>query len=496
MIRFEEYRGLDALALASAIKNGELSAEEVLDCAIQRAESVNPKVNAIIQKLYDFGLQTIRSEEYKQGPLFGVPFLLKDLLSDIKGGYTSSGSATGELIQCTSTATMVDRFQKLGLVVFGKTNTPEFGLLATTEPTAFGATRNPWNLEHSPGGSSGGSAAAVAAGIVPVASAGDGGGSIRIPSSCCGLFGFKPSRGLNPMGPLAESWSGAVSEHVVTRSVRDSIAVLKGTMGSDYASHVAHKIPSDFLGGANVPIDRPLKIAYSIDNFYEGMVNPDAKQAVLDTVKLLSDLGHHVEESNPPIDGELLLRCYSDIYLAHVNAQVSVLISEFGYSKVKKLLEPLTLMIHQIGQGFTAGDYMNSQKNWISFNAVMNQFHQNYDLWVSPVMAMPIFPLGEMISKKWEVVAMQVSNNLHTSKILNPKMFYAISRPFLQKAPFTQLANLTGQPAMSVPLYWNKNGLPIGVQFVADRLNDELLFRVATQLESAQPWFARTPDIN
>ena len=492
MIDFDEYRSMDATAMANAIASGQCTSLELIECAIARAESINPQINAVIKPLFE----RARKQKTDSSSVFsGVPFLLKDLLTDIKGETTSSGSYSGKLSVATQTATLVERFEKIGLVPVGKTNTPEFGLLATTEPLAFGVTRNPWNQYHTAGGSSGGSAAAVAAGIAPLASAGDGGGSIRIPASCCGLFGFKPTRGVNPIGPLGESWDGAVSEHVITRSVRDSIAVLKGTMGCDAYSHTPTLLPPDFLEGAETPIDRPLKIGFSFVNPYGGTVSTDVIKAVEDAAHLLSELGHSVEPAAPNLDGEQLLKCYSDIYLAHVNACVQTLIHQHGSKTIKKNIEPLTQLLYEVGKSFSAGDFVNSKAQWPLINKTMVDFHSQYDVWMTPVIAVAPPKIGEMVSSKLESLAIKMVNSARLGKLFKPKHVYDLSRPMLQQVPFTQVANLTGQPAMSVPLYWNSANLPIGIQFVGKRLHEKELFQLASQLEKARPWFERVPEL-
>ncbi|MGB3623063.1 amidase [Ketobacter sp. MCCC 1A13808] len=497
MIRFVEYRKMDAVAIAEHLKRGDFESREVLECAIDRAETVNPYINAINCPLYERAREQANHQpvpSQHSGKLAGVPFLVKDLLNDIEGVPTSNGSSAYLSIPISKKSTMVSRFVRLGFNIMGKTNTPEFGLLATTEPRAFGATHNPWNLLKTPGGSSGGSAAAVAAGIVPIASAGDGGGSIRIPASCCGLFGFKPSRGLNPIGPLHESWDGAVSEHVVCRSVRDSLLVLKSTMGPDASAHVPMLIPPDFLAAADIPLQQSLRIAYSAQSLYGGEVDVDCIDAVTRAAAKLADLGHNVEEASPPINGRQLMECYFDIYLANVNADIHNLIRQFGVRFVKKNVETLSFFLYQAGNGMVAGDYLNSRRCWAGFSEVMDRFHEQYDIWMTPVMAVPPFDLGTMQSTELEEILLTAVTRLGVSKYLNRKTLYNLGEAQLHKVPFTQLANITGQPAMSVPLEFSRNGLPVGIQFMAARLKDPLLLQLAFQLEKAHPWFDRIPE--
>lgn len=492
MIGYEEYRQMDGIGLAELIKKGNISAAEVLECAITRAEQVNPKINAIIAPMYDHSRKYLL--KHSCGGMFsGVPVLLKDLLGELKGKHTGSGTSAhkGEPAECTSS--LFQRMSAMGMVFIGKTNTPEFGLLATTEPKANGPTRNPWNLKKTAGGSSGGSAAAVAAGITPIASAGDGGGSIRIPASCCGLFGLKPTRGINPMGPCAESWDGAVCEHVITRTVRDSLEVLKGTVGSDSFSHVPIKLPNDFFINAENPLDRTLKIGYCRYSFYGGVLHDDCESAVLAAVDQLKSLGHVVEEARLDLDADKLIACYSDIYAANVNADISELVARYGKAFVRSNIEPLTYFIYNVGKHFSAGDYILSKRRWAELSSYMNSWHQQFDVLLTPTMAVPPFDLKTMTNNPLESFLMQASNHMGLSKYASRELLYTFSKPQLNKVPFTQLANLTGQPAMSVPLYWNADNLPIGVQFMADRLQDPILFRLARQLEITNPWFERLP---
>lgn len=493
MISFEEYRAMDATDLAHQIASGDLSAEEVLDCAINRAIEVNPRINAIVTPYYEEARQYVRSTPLP-GILAGVPILLKDLVGEWKGHVTGNGSAACRYDVSNGTSTLFRRYSRMGLVFLGKTNTPEFGLLATTEPLANGPSLNPWDQTKSCGGSSGGSAAAVAAGIVPLASAGDGGGSIRIPASCCGLFGLKPSRGVVPSGPYGELWDGAVSEHVITRSVRDSKAVLAASMGADNFSHSPNLVDWGTLS-ARYTEKKPLKIGYTTQSFYGGSVHQDCVDAVSHGVTILRDLGHEVEEVELALDAEKLMNCYGDIYTAHVNADVSELVRRFGKKFVRDNIEPLTYFIYQIGKHFPAGKFVLSKRQWGAFSNSMDEWHEQYDILVTPTMAVPPYNIGEMAGTALETAFLKLSNRLNVSGWFPSELLYTVSKPQLMKVPFTQLANLTGQPAMSVPLYWNESNLPIGVQFIGRRLHDLQLVALAEALELAAPWFTRVPDL-
>ncbi len=493
MISFDEYRALDGTEIALQITKGSVSREEILECAIDRAVAVNPKINAIVTPYFEQARKYIAGKQ-QNGVMTGVPVLLKDLIGQLKGNVTGNGSAACRNEVAAETSTLFSRYSNMGMVFLGKTNTPEFGLLATTEPQANGPSRNPWSLSKSTGGSSGGSAAAVAAGIVPLASAGDGGGSIRIPASCCGLFGLKPSRGLNPGGPYAELWDGAVSEHVVTRSVRDSAAVLQASMGTDSYSHVSHLTSWEEMTGY-ADQNRKLKIGFTTRSFYDGEVHTDCVAAVSHSVELLRNLGHCVEEVELDLDADKLMSCYNDIYAAHVNADVSELMSRYGKKFVRDNIEPLTYFIYSVGKRFTAGQFVLSKRRWAEFSHVMHEWHNQYDVLMTPAVAVPPYDIGEMGATAIEKAALKFTNRTNISGLMPARVLYSVSKPLLLKVPFTQLANLTGQPAMSVPLYWNEQGLPIGTQFVARRLHDTLLLRLAAELEQAEPWFDKVPSL-
>ncbi|MDF1746793.1 MAG: amidase family protein [Gimesia sp.] len=493
MISFEEYRNMDATELASQIRKGALSREEVLECAIERSVQVNPKINAVVTPYYDEARKYTKCD-HGDAVLSGVPVLLKDLVGEVKGWTTGNGTAAHRKESSLATSTLFKRYSSMGMVFLGKTNTPEFGLLATTEPLANGPSLNPWDRSRSTGGSSGGSAAAVSAGIVPLASAGDGGGSIRIPASCCGLFGLKPTRGINPSGPYAELWDGAVSEHVLTRSVRDSLAVLKGSMGADSYSHAPTMLPEAFLSSAGLST-RKLRIGYTAQSFYGGTVHEDAVKAVLNSVELLRGLGHEVEEVELDLDGDKLASCYGDIYAAHVNADVSTLMARYGKKFVRDNIEPLSYFIYAIGKRFSAGDFVLSKRLWSEFSKLMSTWHEQYDVLMTPTIAVPPYRIGEMGGTALEKKALTMANRFSFSGFAPRQLLYAVSKPQLSKVPFTQLANITGQPAMSVPLYWNDQGLPIGTQLIAARMQDGLLFDLAFQLEAESPWFDKVPSV-
>ncbi|TQV69880.1 amidase [Exilibacterium tricleocarpae] len=492
---FKEYTEYDATGLAGLVAGRQVSPAELLEAAIDRAERLNPQLNAIITPMYDEARQ--RLEQAFTGPFMGVPFLLKDLLAAYKGVPLSNGSEAFRHYIPDHDSTLVTRFKAAGLNIFGKTNTPELGLMGVTEPRAFGPARNPWNTERTPGGSSGGSAAAVAAGIVPMAAAGDGGGSIRIPSACCGLFGFKPSRGRGPAGPdFGEVWDGAAVQHVISRSVRDSAAVLDVTDGEEPGS------PYPFAGGqgaylsAALQSPSPLKIAFDTRSPLGGPVDADCVAAVEDAAALLQSLGHSVEQACPAIDGRRVAHCYLTMYMGHVAAELATMARATGVSVRRLRVEETTRALGMLGRALSAETFVTCKLAWNGFAREMARFHQQYDIYLTPVTAAAPLPVGYFEPGSGEKLFLQLANRLNLGKwLLKSGVVDKMAMQGLEKLPFTQLANLTGQPAMSVPLYWNGDSLPIGVQFIAPMGAERRLLSLAGQLEQARAWAHRWPPV-
>ena len=488
----KDYRNYDAIGLAQLIKNKDLSPTELLQTAIAHAEQENPSINAIITKLYDYGQQQI-DQGLPEGPFSGVPFLLKDLLGSLEGTQMTNGSAAYKGHISPSDSEMVARYKASGLVIFGKTNTPEFGLMGVTEPKAFGATRNPWNLNHTPGGSSGGSGAAIAAGIVPMASGGDGGGSIRIPAACCGLFGLKPSRGRTPTGPYySELWDGAAAEHVLTRSVRDSAAMLDIVSGPDGSSPYPVKKESGYLHCLNTPV-RPLRIAYTAQSFFDRPVTQDAIDCVEETVKLLESLGHTCEAVQPYIKADDLTDSYLTMYYGHVAADLEFAAKLLNTNFSNLDVEDTTKLMGYIGKKISAEQFVTAKRRWNDFSQSMHALHQEYDVLLTPTLGSEPVPIGEFELGFADKIGTKIVNAFGLQNLLlKTGMTKKLALENLEKLPFTQLANLTGQPAMSVPLYWTPSGLPLGSQFMAPLDDEKTLLQLAHQLEQAQPWFDRT----
>lgn len=501
MNSFTDYDQYDGVGLAHLIKNGDISSLEICEEAIRHAEKLNPRLNAIITRMYDFAREQAKNPE-KDAPFSGVPFLLKDVHHALKGFTMSSGSALLRNYVPEYDAEIVSRFKKAGLIILGKTNAPEFKLAYVTEPEAFGPTRNPWNLDYSCGGSSGGSASAVAAGIVPIASATDEGGSIRVPASYCGLFGLKPSRGRNPVGPdFDEEWDGMSHSHVVTRSVRDSAAILDAVSGFEYgAPYGIAENERPFIEEVNTEPGN-LKIAFHMRPAFGRNVHPECKKAVELTCTLLENLGHKVEEATPDYQEEDAALNWSIIIIGNEAALVDRLIQAYGTSMVRSNLELSSFAIYSIGKQLKALDFVKAKRRWRQFGVIMDQILNTYDMVLTPTLGEPPVPVGSQKQDNKDRFSMKLISSFLGKLILsNRKLTYTILEELIQNTfkgqmPFTLIANITGQPAMSVPLYWSKDGLPCGVQFIGRFGEDAKLLRLAGQLEKAQPWSERKPHI-
>ena len=493
---FKEYDQYDGLGLAELIHKGDVTAQEVCDTAMGRIEQLNPKLNAVVTNMFDEARLTLAGP-LPDGPFKGVPFLLKDLLAAYAGVPLTGGSKAFRNYVPDHDSEMVKRFKKAGLVIMGKTNTPEFGLVGYTEPELHGPTRNPWNPDHTPGGSSGGSASAVAARMMPLASGGDGGGSIRIPSACCGLFGLKPSRGRNPLGPdHGQVWQGAVQEHVLTLSVRDSAAMLDCTQGSDPgAPYVIAPPTRPYLEEVGCDPGR-LKIAFTTQSPLGTKVHPECITAVKESARLLESLGHQIEEDQPRLDGLALAKSYLVMYFGELAADINEMRLTLGRRPQPSDVEPLTWTLALLGRAVSAGEFVSAIRLWDAAAREMGRFFQTYDLYLTPTLAYPPARIGELKPKPSELTLMKVVNALGLGGLLKATgMPDKLAKPSFEKTPFTQLANLCGLPAMSVPLHWTQDNLPCGSQFVAPFGGEDVLFRLAAQLEQARPWFQRKPPL-
>lgn len=501
MPSFTEYEMYDGIGLAQLIARGEIKATEVCEEAINRAERFNPKLNAIITPLYDFARDAVKNVP-SGSPFEGVPFLLKDVHHALRGRAMSSGSALLRAFVPQHDAEIVTRFKNAGLIILGKTNTPEFKLAYVTEPKAFGPTRNPWNLDHTPGGSSGGSAAAVAARIVPMASATDEGGSIRVPASCCGLFGLKPSRGRNPVGPqFNNTWGGMSTSHVITRSVRDSAAMLDAVSGHEQGAPHGIQTPGRKFIEEVRREPGPLKIGFHARSAFGREVHPLCRKAVEQTCELLENLGHEVEEITPNYAEEDATLNWCIVMIGNLAALVEHLVETYGHDKVKDNIELTSYALYRMGQRLKAADFVKAEERWMQLGSQMAEMLSLYDMILSPTLGEPPVPIGSLQPSKSDNRSMQLLSSWVGGLLMSgKKMTYSILGELIQNMmkgimPFTMIANITGQPAMSVPLYWTENGLPCGLQFLGRFADEAGLLRLAAQLEAAKPWADKTPDM-
>ncbi len=494
-MKFDEYLACDATALASLVARREVRAEELLAIALGQHQRTHARINAICRPMEAEARAQLAGPPLA-GPFAGVPFLLKDGVQDVAGLPTGYGSAGMRCVVPTETSYIVRRYRGAGLVVFGKTNLPEFALKAVTDSRANGRTNNPWNVEHVPGGSSGGAAAAIAAGIVPMAAGADGGGSIRIPAACCGLFGLRPSRGRVSPGPgLGEAWFGASSEGVISRSVRDTARALDVLVGAEPGDPFAIAPPATPYAEAMQQAPRRLRIGFTATSPLGTEVHPEAVAAVADAAQLLSALGHDVEEAAPDIDGPLLARCYLHIYFGQVPAAMA---RGMAAGAKRGEFELLTRIIETLGKATSAGTLATHLSLWNQHARALAAFHRRFDLLLTPTLAHPPVRHGAGDPPKAQQAVLDVLDRTGLLGLLARSGLLAstiakIATDSLQYVPFTQLANLTGTPAMSVPLHWTAGGLPLGVQFVAPFGQEDLLLQLAAQLEQARPWFGRMP---
>ena len=493
-MKHAQYLASDATALAQALARRETTAAELLELALAQHARVHGRVNALCRLLEPQARQQLEGPLH--GAFAGVPFLIKDITQDYAGVCTSNGSRAMDAIIPTEHSAVVRRLLGAGLVIFGKTNLPELGLKSVTDPVAFGRTSNPWDLTRSPGGSSGGAAAAVASGIVPMAAASDGGGSIRIPASWCGLFGLRPSRGRISVGPsMGEVWYGACSEGVLSRSVRDSAGALDVLAGDEAGD--PFRLPPPPAPYVDLMQRDPgrLRIGFSTDSPIGTAVHEEARAAVRRAATLLQGLGHDVEEAAPQIDGKALAASYVSIYFGQVAAAVSHARTRGAR---KRDFEDLTRVLAALGTSLSAAGLTNQLAQWNSFSRALGRFHQRFDLYMTPATAHPAVAHGTgdpAPLERWMLDLLERIGllGLMARRGLLDSTIVRISHDNLQYVPFSQLANLTGTPAMSVPLHWTAAGLPLGVQFVAPFGGEALLLQLAHQLEQAQPWFGRLP---
>ncbi len=468
----------DGLGLAQLIARGDAHPREVLDVAIELCEEVNPQLNAVVVPDFERAREQASSMSNRpSGSYGGVPFLLKDLYAGMAGLRLTNGSCLYRDNVPDDDTFLVERYKKAGLVVFGRSASPEFGLTTTTESVLHGKTHNPWHPDRSAGGSSGGAASAVAAGIIPAAHASDGGGSIRIPASCCGLFGLKPTRARVTAGPdRGEGWAGFSTNHVVSRSVRDSAALLDATCapapGDPYwAPQPDHPYIEDVKAAG-----KRLKIALCTETFNGAPTSTECRDAALAAGRLCEQLGHIVEEARPRVDADRLSRNARVVVASNIWLAIRQRSAELGSDEPRQdLVEPLTWAMARSATKLDASDYAEAITNIHAIGREVGRFFETFDVLLTPTMAARPPELGA-------AALTQTDTDLHLSTLQ-------------QMIGYTQLMNVAGNPAMSVPLAWSTDGLPLGIQF-AGRFGDEhTLLSLAAELETAQPWAHRRPPI-
>lgn len=485
-MNFEEYRTYDATGLAKLVADKEVSPAELLTLAREQAAAVNPRINAIVHDV------PAAPGDQLQGPFAGVPFLIKDLAQDYAGLPSSQGSRALMNTPVAEHSTIVQRWIDAGLVIFGKTNLPEFGAKGITESEAWGPARNPWDLQRTPGGSSGGSAAAVAAGIVPCAGANDGGGSIRIPAACCGLVGLKPGRGLTPMGPTtSESMHGAAVQGVVSRTVRDTAAMLDVICGGEPSGPYVPALPAAPFAAAVGQDPGKLRIGVRVPSAITPEPHPEAFAAVEATVRALTELGHHVEElPQAPYDDAALARDFLLTWFVHLAWDVDAAKRLTGAGN--DAFERDTLIMAAVGRATSSISYVDAVERRHEHTLRLTRFFESYDLLLTPTLATPPPKIGEF---DLPAVLQRASDALIKTRTAGLLRHTKIVDDLVEKnlgwLPYTQLANLTGRPAISLPLHWTADGLPLGVQFVAPLGGESLLISLAAQLEQAVPWSER-----
>jgi amidase/6-aminohexanoate-cyclic-dimer hydrolase len=468
----DAYLSHDALGLAELVRRREVTPRELLETAIEVTEERDPAINAVVVPLFERARAEVDS--LPRGPFHGVPFLLKDLYAALAGAPLTNGSRLYRDFVPPGTSEIVVRYQRAGLCIFGRTASPEFGITTTTESALYGATRNPWSLEHTAGGSSGGAAAAVAAGIVPAAHASDGGGSIRIPASCCGLVGLKPSRGRVTFAPdKGEGWAGMSINHVVSRTVRDSAALLDVVAGNAPGDpYAAPPQERPFLE----EVDRDpgsLRIAWTTTAFNDAETDPECVAAVERTIRLLEEIGHEVEQAHPAIDDAALADAARVIVGTNLRLGLEERAAQLGKRLEPADVEPITWSTASSVDDRSLVAYPAAVNTLHAIGRALGRFFETWDVLLTPTMPAPPQKIGALALDHPQ-----------------PQEFLANLK---RTIGYTQLMNVAGNPAISLPLHWSPGGLPIGVQLAAPLGGEARLLRLAGQLEQAAPWRDRRP---
>jgi amidase len=500
-MKLSEYTGYDALGFAELVRSGEVHPRELVDATVAAIDAVNPELNAVIathaELAHEMADGAAPNSAVPDAPFRGVPFLLKDLFVPLAGVRLTNGSRFFRDHVPREDHELVVRYRRAGLVFCGKTNTPELGLMPTTEPELHGPTHNPWKRGHSSGGSSGGAAAAVAAGIVPLAHASDGGGSIRIPASCCGVFGFKPTRATTPCGPdTSEQWHGFAINHAVSRTVRDNAALLDASRGPEITSpYHPPTLERPLLEEVGAKVEK-LRIAWCVDPWLPSTVHPDCKRATEDAAKLCEELGHEVEEAAPAIDPRAFARAFFTVVCCETAATLLRTRTTMGRVPEAGEMEASTMLTAMLGHQMSGAEMCVAVKELQDLSRKAARFFQRYDVLLSPTLAKPPLPHGSLHPQGLEARLQELVARRRLTPLLKikPMIDRALDRVY-DFIPFTPLGNVAGLPSMSVPLYWNSDRLPIGAMFTGPFGSDSRLFRLAAQLEEARPWKDRRPPV-
>ena len=495
MIKLHEYAAWDAVEIAGLVTRGEVSAAEVIDAGLRAVAATNGHLNAVVHLDEARARAHAEAAAQAEGPLWGVPFLLKDLGAEDAGQPCTGSSRLLADHVADHDAELVRRFRRAGLITMGRTNTPEFGLMGITESALRGPARNPWSLEHTPGGSSGGAAAAVAAGVVPVAHAGDGGGSIRIPASHCGLVGLKPTRARTPAGPVrGEGWAGFVCEHVVSRSVRDCAAVLDAVHGPDVGAPYQVLPPEESFASA---VERPrerLRVGVMRSALLAASQHEDCVAAVERGARACAELGHELVDVELDLDVSALGRAYLRIVAAGTAARVQSAEATAGRRARGGDIEPATRLFCAIGASLSAAEYMGEVQRIQALGRELGRRFEEFDVLLTATTAKPAVRVGELSPTRAETMLARVVAGLSARKLLDVALEEMAKDP-LAATPNTQPFNMTGQPAISVPLGRNAQGIPVGTQLVGRFGDERTLLGLAAQLEQHMPWGTERPPV-
>ncbi len=490
-MKVTEYMKCDAVKLASLLEKKEVTQEEVIEASFSRLDEVESILEATTYTRKEKALHEV--EEVEARPFRGVPLYLKDSSQAIAGELIQSGATLLQDQKAHETANFVKALYKAGFVSVGQSKAPEFSLKNITEPILYGSVCNPWNVAHSPGGSSGGAAALVASGVVPIAGASDGGGSIRIPASFTSLIGLKPTRGRTPVGPgVGRQWHGAAIDFLLTRSVRDTARALDELQC--WQPSAAFHVPlykSGYEASLKKETKKRYRIGFTTESPVDTPVSEEAVHAVVKTVKYLEEEGHIVEEVTSPVEGKELMYNYYMMNSGEMAALFRQLEQQLGRSITRDDVELEAWLLAQAGEQVSAADFSLSLASWDIAAEKMATFHEIYDFYVTPTTAYPAPQIGELTYTESEMNyfydKIEQTDGLEKVEVID-EMFL----PSLTYTPFTQLANLTGQPAISLPLHLTKDGLPLGVQFVANKGDEHRLLQIASKLEQSPLWIGLT----